>query len=62
MNLATVIAKLKNDNHDTFRELVYTYTPKLMTVARIYTRNAEDAKDVLQDAFISIYQHIDQFQ
>ena len=61
MNLATVIAKLKNDNHDTFRELVYTYTPKLMTVARIYTRNAEDAKDVLQDAFISIYQHIDQF-
>ena len=33
-----------------------------MTVARIYTRNAEDAKDVLQDAFISIYQHIYQFQ
>lgn len=62
MNLATVIAKLKKGNHDTFKELVYTYTPKLMTVARIYTRNAEDAKDVLQDAFISIYQHIGQFQ
>ncbi len=62
MNLATVIVKLKNGNQDAFKELVYTHTPKLMTVARIYTRNAEDAKDVLQDAFISIYQHIDQFQ
>ncbi len=62
LNLATVIAKLKKGNHDTFRELVYTHTPKLMTVARIYTRNNEDAKDILQDAFISIYQHIDQFK
>lgn len=62
MNLATVIANLKKGNHNTFRELVYTHTPKLMTVARIYTRNSEDAKDVLQDAFISIYQHIDQFK
>lgn len=62
MNLATVIAKLKQGNHDTFRELVYTHTPKLMTVARIYTRNAEDAKDVLQDAFISIFQKIEQFE
>ncbi len=62
LNLATVIANLKKGNHDTFRELVYTHTSKLMTVARIYTRNTEDAKDVLQDAFISIYQHIDQFK
>lgn len=62
MNLATVITKLKNGNHDTFKELVYKHTPKLMTVARIYTRNIEDAQDVLQDAFISIYQHIDQFK
>ena len=62
MNLATVIQKLKKGDHDAFKELVYKHTPKLMTVARIYTRNAEDAKDVLQDAFISIYQHIDQFK
>jgi len=61
LNLATVISQLKQGNHNTFRELVYQHTPKLMTVARIYTRNTEDAKDVLQDAFISIYQHIDQF-
>ena len=62
MNLVTVISRLKQGDHDTFRELVYKQTPKLMTVARIYTRNEEDAKDVLQDAFISIYQHIDQFK
>lgn len=62
MNLATVIAKLKQGNHDTFRELVYKHSPQLMTVARIYTRNAEDAKDVLQDAFILIFQKIHQFE
>lgn len=62
MNLATVIAKLKKGDHDTFRELVYKHTPKLMTVARIYTCNSEDAKDVLQDSFISIFQKIEQFQ
>lgn len=61
MNLATVISQLKKGNHDTFKELVYKHTPKLMTVARIYTHNSEDAKDVLQDAFISIYQSIGQF-
>lgn len=61
MNLATVISQLKQGNHKTFKELVYKHTPKLMTVARIYTRNSEDAKDVLQDSFISIYQHINQF-
>ncbi len=62
MNLVTVISQLKQGNHNTFRELVYKHTPQLMTVARIYTRNTEDAKDVLQDAFISIYQHIDKFK
>ena len=62
MNLATVISQLKEGNHKTFKELVYKHTSKLMTVARIYTRNIEDAKDVLQDSFISIYQHIGQFQ
>jgi len=62
LNLATVIRKLKKGNHNSFKELVYTHTPKLMTVARIYTLNSEDAKDVLQDAFISIYQHVAKFK
>lgn len=62
MDIATIIAKIKEGDHAAFKQLVYLYTGKLMVVAKIYTRNEEDAKDVLQDSFILIYQNIDQFK
>ena len=33
-----------------------------MTVARIYNNNNEDAKDVLQEAFVLVYKKIDDFE
>ena len=62
MNLAAVIIQLKQGDHQAFKKLVYDYSGKLMTVARLYTINSEDAKDVLQDAFILIYQNIGKFK
>ena len=58
MNLATIIKKLKKQDQHAFKELVFTYTGKLMVVAKIYTANTEDAKDALQDAFVKIFQNI----
>ncbi len=43
------------------RLLVETYAAELMTVSRRYARTWEEAEDVLQDAFIKIFNHIDQF-
>lgn len=62
MNIATTIEKLKKGDQNAFKELVYTYTGKLMVVAKIYTRNYEDAKDVLQDGFILIFQNVKSFK
>jgi len=61
MDIVTVIQNLKAGNDATFKEVVYQYSGILMTVAKIYTRNKEDAEDVLQDAFISVYRIIGQF-
>ena len=61
MKITTVIQNLKRGNHNTFKDVVYSYTEILLTIAKIYTRNQADAEDVLQDAFISIYRNIHQF-
>lgn len=37
------------------------FTPRLMTIARLYSRDEDDAKDVLQDAFILVFRKIDMF-
>ncbi|MDJ0674254.1 MAG: RNA polymerase sigma factor [Calothrix sp. MO_167.B42] len=62
MDIAIVIKNLKEGDPKAFKELVYHYSGILMTVAKLYTRNKEDAEDVLQDAFISVYRKINQFQ
>ncbi len=56
MNVATIIAGLSKKDHRVFKKLVIDCSSKLMFVAKIYTRNLEDAKDVLQDSFIIIFQ------
>jgi len=62
MDITIVIQNLQKGNHNTFKDVVYRYSGILMTVAKIYTRNKADAEDVLQNAFISIYRNIHQFQ
>jgi RNA polymerase sigma-70 factor (ECF subfamily) len=44
------------------KELVYRYSPMLMTVARRYVRDEASAKDVLQDALIRIFGAIDRYK
>ena len=45
-----------------YMELLYKqYAPKLYNCALRYTKNAEDAEDVLQDAFIQIFEHMKQY-
>ncbi len=41
--------------------MVYTYSAKLLATARLYTKTKEDGEDVLQDAFVMMFQKIKQF-
>jgi len=62
MNTSQAIIALKSGSKDALKHIVYKYSKDLIKVASRYTRDLEEAKDVLQDSFISIYQNINQLR
>lgn len=44
------------------RKLYELYAPKLMAVCVRYSNSQADAEDILQDAFVRIFQYLGQFQ
>lgn len=62
MDIVSLIARLKRGEEPAYKELVFAFTARLMTVARIYAVSEEEAKDVLQDAFILVFKKIGTFE
>jgi len=58
---ASLIAGLQAGDPDAFEALVRKYMPALLRVARRFLRSEEDARDAVQDAFISAYKSIRNF-
>ncbi len=44
------------------RQLYERFAGKLFVVCKRYIKDADEAEDVLQDAFVKIYRHIDSFR
>jgi RNA polymerase sigma factor (sigma-70 family) len=44
------------------RQLYERFAGKLFVVCKRYVRDPEEAEDILQDAFVKIYKHIDSFR
>jgi RNA polymerase sigma-70 factor, ECF subfamily len=59
---ATLIAALKARDPDAFETLVRLHAPRLLAVSRRMLDNEEDARDAVQDAFVSAFRSIDRFQ
>ena len=57
-----LLARLRAGEDAAFEELVRTYTPRLLGLARRIVGNDEDARDVIQDALLSAFRSIDRFQ
>ena len=57
-----LVARLRAGEDAAFEDLVRTYTPRLLGLARRIVGNEEDARDVLQDAFLSAFRSIARFQ
>ncbi len=56
------LVALSLSDKDAFAHLVYRYAPKLRTyIARISGLGSEDIEDVLQDSFVRIYEHLNDF-
>lgn len=61
MSENNLIQRLRDGNESAFKELILSFSSKLMTVAKVYTDSVEDAEDVLQDAFIVSFEKIHKF-
>src|SRR6202795_1525758 len=59
---AQLVSAAKAGDVSAFEELVNRYERKIFRLGMNITQNREDAEDVMQDAFLKSYQHLDRFQ
>jgi RNA polymerase sigma-70 factor (ECF subfamily) len=55
------VGRLRAGEAEAFEALVRRETPRLLAVARRLLRNEEDARDAVQDGFISAFRSLDDF-
>ena len=59
---AELLARLKAGDDAAYELMVRSYTPRMLAVARRFLRSEEDARDAVQDAFLSAFRAIDRFE
>jgi RNA polymerase sigma-70 factor, ECF subfamily len=57
-----LVARAREGDAASFSVLLRRYEGKIFRLAMNITQNREDAEDVLQEAFLKAYEHLDQFQ
>jgi RNA polymerase sigma-70 factor (ECF subfamily) len=61
MSEAVLLAGLRAHEPQAFEDLVRTQAGRLLRVARRFLRDEEDARDAVQEAFVSAFRSIDRF-
>jgi RNA polymerase sigma-70 factor (ECF subfamily) len=59
---ANLLNRLRDGDEHAFEELVRTFGGRLLSVARRFVRNDEDAQDILQSAYLSAFKALAQFE
>ncbi|MDJ0849512.1 MAG: sigma-70 family RNA polymerase sigma factor [Myxococcota bacterium] len=59
---ATLLQRLRAGDDAAYEELVRSYGGRLLAVARRFLRNEEEARDAVQDAFLSAFRNIEGFE
>ena len=57
-----LVTRAQTGDSDAFAALVERYQNRIYRLAKNITQNNEDAEDVLQEAFLKAYSHLDTFQ
>lgn len=59
---SSLLAQLRSGDEAAFETLVRTYSPRLLALARRIVGSDEEARDVIQDAFLSAFRSLARFQ
>src|ERR1043165_7422768 len=59
---ATLVAQLRAGEEAAFEQVVRLYGGRLLAVARRIVGTEEDARDVVQDAFLNAFKSLDRFE
>ncbi len=59
---SALVSRAKAGDASAFSELVQHYDRRVFRMAKQITQNDDDAEDVLQEAFLKAYTHLDDFQ
>ena len=59
---SSLVARARTGDTEAFSELVRHYERRVYRLAKNITRHDEDAEDVLQEAFLKAFEHLDRFQ
>ena len=62
MSEAELIARLKSGDDCAYEDVVRENSPRLLAVARRFLRNEEDARDAVQEGFLSAFKALDRFE
>src|SRR5262245_34215402 len=62
MDEAVLATRMQAGDDDAFEACVRIFCSRMLLVARRILRNEEDANDAVQDAFVSAFKGISQFQ
>ena len=57
-----LVKQLRKGSMEAFEEIMSRYESRVFNMAMRFTRNQEDAEEVLQDVFSTIYRKIDSFE
>ena len=57
-----LVERIGTGDHAAFESLMRKYNGKLFRVARAILKDDADAEDVLQDAYLEAYRHVDEFR
>jgi RNA polymerase sigma factor (sigma-70 family) len=58
----TLIKELQQGDEDAFRELVFHFQDMVVRTAYAYLKDKEEAEDLAQEVFISVYENISSFR
>jgi len=61
MSDETVLSRLKSGDQQAFHELIRTYNQRLFRIARAILREDMEAEDIVQEAYIKAFTHLDSF-